>query len=64
MLYYKSCKVYQIEKYLEGFVSKNPRLERTGALERQSYNKIPPRGESSGLTTKWQEFVESIINLL
>ena len=64
MLYYKSCKLYQIGKYLENFVSKTPRLERTGALERQSYNKIPPRGESSGLTSKLQEFVEFITNLL
>jgi DNA-binding HxlR family transcriptional regulator len=38
-------------------------LERGGILERRSYNEIPPRVEYN-LTTKGQELVESIIDLL
>ena len=38
-------------------------LERGGILERQAYNEIPPRVEYR-LTSKGQELVESIINLL
>ena len=38
-------------------------LEKSGILERRSYNEIPPRVEYR-LTPKGQELVESIINLL
>jgi DNA-binding HxlR family transcriptional regulator len=38
-------------------------LEKDGILERRSYNEIPPRVEYN-LTTKGQELVESIIDLL
>ena len=38
-------------------------LERGGILERQAYNEIPPRVEYR-LTSKGQELVESLINLL
>jgi DNA-binding HxlR family transcriptional regulator len=38
-------------------------LEKSGILERHSYNEIPPRVEYN-LTAKGQELVESVINLL
>jgi DNA-binding HxlR family transcriptional regulator len=38
-------------------------LEKTGVLERISYNEIPPRVEYK-LTSKGQELVESMIDLL
>ena len=38
-------------------------LEKGGILQRQAYNEIPPRVEYR-LTSKGQELVESIINLL
>ena len=38
-------------------------LEKAGILERRSYNEIPPRVEYN-LTTKGQELVESVIDLL
>ncbi len=38
-------------------------LEKGGILERHSYNEIPPRVEYR-LTTKGQELVESVIDLL
>jgi DNA-binding HxlR family transcriptional regulator len=53
---------------LKGFSSKTlaarlKELQRTGVLERKSYNETPPRVEYN-LTDKGQELVESIINLL
>ena len=53
---------------LKGFSSKTlaarlKELERSGVLERRSYNEIPPRVEYR-LTIKGQELVESIIDLL
>jgi DNA-binding HxlR family transcriptional regulator len=53
---------------LKGFSSKTlaarlKELQRNGILERQSYNETPPRVEYR-LTTKGQELVESIVNLL
>jgi DNA-binding HxlR family transcriptional regulator len=53
---------------LKGFSSKTlairlKELERSGVLERRSYNEIPPRVEYN-LTDKGQELVESVINLL
>jgi DNA-binding HxlR family transcriptional regulator len=38
-------------------------LEKSGILDRQSFNEIPPRVEYR-LTNKGQELVESMINLL
>jgi DNA-binding HxlR family transcriptional regulator len=38
-------------------------LEKSGILERHSYNEIPPRVEYR-LTSKGQELVESVVNLL
>jgi DNA-binding HxlR family transcriptional regulator len=53
---------------LKGFSSKTlaarlKELQRSGVLERKSYNETPPRVEYN-LTDKGQELVESIINLL
>jgi DNA-binding HxlR family transcriptional regulator len=53
---------------LKGFSSKTlaarlKELQRSGILERQSYNETPPRVEYR-LTIKGQELVESVINLL
>jgi DNA-binding HxlR family transcriptional regulator len=38
-------------------------LEKSGILERHRYNEIPPRVEYT-LTTKGQELVESVVNIL
>jgi DNA-binding HxlR family transcriptional regulator len=53
---------------LKGFSSKTlaarlKELQRSGILERKSYNETPPRVEYN-LTDKGQELAESIINLL
>jgi DNA-binding HxlR family transcriptional regulator len=53
---------------LKGFSSKTlaarlKELQRSGILERKSYNETPPRVEYN-LTDKGQELVESIIDLL
>jgi DNA-binding HxlR family transcriptional regulator len=53
---------------MKGFSSKTlarrlKELEKGGILERQAYNEIPPRVEYR-LTSKGQELVISIINLL
>jgi DNA-binding HxlR family transcriptional regulator len=53
---------------LKGFSSKTlaarlKELQKSGILERQSYNETPPRVEYH-LTDKGQELVESVINLL
>jgi DNA-binding HxlR family transcriptional regulator len=53
---------------MKGFSSKTltirlKELEKSGILNRQSFNEIPPRVEYR-LTPKGQELVESIINLL
>jgi DNA-binding HxlR family transcriptional regulator len=53
---------------LKGFSSKTlaarlKELQRSGVLERQSYNETPPRVEYR-LTIKGQELVESLIDLL
>jgi DNA-binding HxlR family transcriptional regulator len=58
----------EFRKLLKGFSSKTlarrlKELEEGGILERLAYNEIPPRVEYR-LTTKGQELVESIINLL
>jgi DNA-binding HxlR family transcriptional regulator len=53
---------------LKGFSSKTlakrlKELDKSGVLERQAYNEIPPRVEYK-LTDKGQELVESVIYLL
>jgi DNA-binding HxlR family transcriptional regulator len=53
---------------LKGFSSKTlaarlKELERSGVLERKSYNETPPRVEYN-LTNKGQELIESVIDLL
>jgi DNA-binding HxlR family transcriptional regulator len=58
----------QFRHVLKGISSKTlayrlKELEKTGILERQSFNEIPPRVEYR-LTAKGQELVESIIYLL
>ena len=58
----------QFRELLKGISSKTlaqrlKELEKGGILERQAYNEIPPRVEYR-LTSKGQELVESIINLL
>ena len=58
----------QFRQLMKGFSSKTlarrlKELEKGGILERQAYNEIPPRVEYR-LTSKGQELVESIINLL
>jgi DNA-binding HxlR family transcriptional regulator len=64
----KPVRYMKFRNTLKGFSSKTlavrlKELERSGVLERQAYNEIPPRVEYR-LTTKGQELVESIINLL
>lgn len=58
----------QFKQALKGISSKTlstrlKELEKSGVLERLSYNEIPPRVEYR-LTKKGQELVESIIDLL
>ena len=58
----------QFRGLLKGFSSKTlarrlKELEKGGILERHAYNEIPPRVEYR-LTSKGQELVESVINLL
>lgn len=58
----------QFKQTLKGISSKTlstrlKELEKSGVLERLSYNEIPPRVEYK-LTSKGQELVESIIDLL
>jgi DNA-binding HxlR family transcriptional regulator len=58
----------KFRRTLKGFSSKTlaarlKELQKSKILERQSYNETPPRVEYR-LTTKGQELVESIINLL
>ncbi|MGI8719474.1 MAG: winged helix-turn-helix transcriptional regulator [Nitrososphaeraceae archaeon] len=58
----------EFRQLLKGFSSKTlarrlKELEKVKILERQAYNEIPPRVEYR-LTTKGQELVESVINLL
>ena len=58
----------EFRKLLKGFSSKTlarrlKELEEGGILERLAYNEIPPRVEYR-LTSKGQELVESVINLL
>lgn len=58
----------QFRKALKGISSKTlasrlKELEKSGILERHSFNEIPPRVEYN-LTPKGQELVESIMNLL
>jgi DNA-binding HxlR family transcriptional regulator len=53
---------------MKGFSSKTlairlKQLEKNGILEREAYNEIPPRVEYR-LTSKGQELVESVIDLL
>jgi DNA-binding HxlR family transcriptional regulator len=64
----KPVRYMKFRNTLKGFSSKTlairlKELERSGVLERQAYNEIPPRVEYI-LTTKGQELVESIISLL
>ena len=63
-----SVRYKQFRQTLKGISSKTlayrlKELEKAGILERQSFNEIPPRVEYR-LTSKGQELVESIINLL
>ena len=58
----------EFRQLLKGFSSKTlarrlKELENGEILERQAYNEIPPRVEYR-LTSKGQELVESIVNLL
>jgi len=58
----------EFKRALKGISSKTlairlKELEKSGVLERLSYNEIPPRVEYK-LTNKGQELVESMINLL
>ena len=58
----------QFKQALKGISSKTlairlKELEKSGVLERLSYNEIPPRVEYK-LTNKGQELVESMIDLL
>jgi DNA-binding HxlR family transcriptional regulator len=64
----KPVRYMKFRNTLKGFSSRTlairlKELERSGVLERQAYNEIPPRVEYI-LTTKGQELVESIISLL
>ena len=58
----------QFKQTMKGFSTRTlsnrlKELEKSGILERQRYNEIPPRVEYR-LTNKGQELVESIIGLL
>jgi DNA-binding HxlR family transcriptional regulator len=58
----------QFRQTLKGFSTRTlsirlKELERSGILERHRYNEIPPRVEYT-LTTKGQELVESVVNIL
>lgn len=58
----------QFKQALKGISSRTlstrlKELEKSGILDRQSFNEIPPRVEYR-LTNKGQELVESMINLL
>jgi DNA-binding HxlR family transcriptional regulator len=58
----------QFKQTLKGISSKTlstrlKELEKSGVLQRQSYNEIPPRVEYK-LTNKGQELVKSVIDLL
>jgi DNA-binding HxlR family transcriptional regulator len=64
----KPVRYMKFRNTLKGFSSKTlvarlKELQRSGILERQSYNETPPRVEYR-LTMKGQELVESIIGLL
>ena len=64
----KPIRYKQFRDALRGISSKTlvtrlKELEKSGVLERLSYNEIPPRVEYR-LTSKGQELVESMINLL
>ena len=66
--YTKPVRYMKFRNTLKGFSSKTlairlKEIEKSGVLERQAYNEMPPRVEYR-LTTKGQELVESIINLL
>ena len=63
-----SVRYKQFRQTMNGISSKTlaarlKELEKSGVLDRKSYNEIPPRVEYR-LTVKGQELVESIINLL
>jgi DNA-binding HxlR family transcriptional regulator len=58
----------QFRNALKGFSTRTlsirlKELEKSGILERHRYNEIPPRVEYT-LTTKGQELVESVFNIL
>jgi DNA-binding HxlR family transcriptional regulator len=58
----------QFRHALKGFSTRTlsirlKELEKSGILERHRYNEIPPRVEYT-LTTKGQELVESVVNML
>jgi len=64
----KPVRYKKFRETLKGISSKTlayrlQELEKGGILERHSYNEIPPRVEYN-LTTKGQELVESVIDLL
>jgi DNA-binding HxlR family transcriptional regulator len=58
----------QFRHALKGFSTRTlsirlKELEKSGILDRHRYNEIPPRVEYT-LTTKGQELVESVVNML
>jgi DNA-binding HxlR family transcriptional regulator len=58
----------QFRQALKGFSTRTlsirlKELEKSGILERQRYNEIPPRVEYT-LTAKGQELVESVVGIL
>ena len=64
----KPVRYKEFKQALKGISSKTlatrlKELEKSGILERQSYNEIPPRVEYK-LTSKGQELVKSLIDLL
>ena len=64
----KPVRYKEFRKFMKGISSKTlaarlKELEAAKILERHAYNEIPPRVEYN-LTTKGQELVESVINLL
>lgn len=64
----KPVRYKEFRKFMKGISSKTlavrlKELEAAKILDRHAYNEIPPRVEYK-LTTKGQELVESVINLL
>jgi hypothetical protein len=57
------CSDQNFALFMDRSPAANIRDKKNGILERKRYNEIPPRVEYT-LTTKGQELVESVVNIL